>query len=148
MSDHADTRRHLVDALNGRMPKTDVAWTILATWDALAARCDALERHVEDARIARDDEYQRAEKLLARCDALENALPYEIGEETYLWLPDQLREIYEPIHEDETPTLERCFRRRAALAATGTTREKHDYAPIQRCRHCGRDEYDDLHFLV
>jgi len=41
---------------------------------------------------------------------------YEIGEDEYLRLPKFAQQHYQPIHEDETPTLERCFRL-AALAA-------------------------------
>ena len=73
----------------------------------------------------------------ALCD-LRNALPqivavveaaqgwYEIGEDEYLLLPKFAQQHYEPIHEDETPTLERCFRL-AALAALDNALERTDF---------------------
>lgn len=36
----------------------------------------------------------------------------EIGEAEYVALPLHLAKRYDPIHEDESPTLERCFRLR------------------------------------
>jgi hypothetical protein len=44
--------------------------------------------------------------------ALRAMLPKEIGEDTYLGMPRQLQALYEAIHEDQSPTLERCFRRK------------------------------------
>jgi hypothetical protein len=51
-------------------------------------------------------------ELTERIRVLSEVLPYEIGEDTYRWLPEQIQELYAPIHEDEAPTLERCFRRK------------------------------------
>ncbi len=44
--------------------------------------------------------------------ALRAMLPEEIGEDTYLGMPRQLQALYEAIHEDQSPTVERCFRRK------------------------------------
>jgi hypothetical protein len=45
----------------------------------------------------------------------EVGLPHEIGENDYIELPKEVRALYGAIHEDETPTLERCFRLRPDL---------------------------------
>jgi hypothetical protein len=48
----------------------------------------------------------------------------EIGEDDYLRLPKFAQAHYGPIHEDETPTLDRCFRLSALTALRDALEEK------------------------
>lgn len=76
-------------------------------WDHI----EKLEREVKEWK-AEANRSKWPKETAQEYHALKAMLPQEIGEETYLWMPKAIQELYGPIHEDETPTLERCFRRK------------------------------------
>jgi hypothetical protein len=144
MSDHADTIRlaqELREALDDpkRYEWGEGPWEhlgdaerdvrkLLDGIDALAARCDALEKERDHYRFHFDQQEQRAEAAEAQHDALENALrpfaeKWDLHAAEYLTdLIDgkEVRVIEAVIVDEMIRDIETA---RAALAATDTTRE-------------------------